>query len=323
MTRKGRFLEIVSRQLHEFLGPQGLEIKSPEIFRNDKGELIGEVDVTIRGSIGASRIFIGVECRDRPGDGPQGLPWIREIVGKQDQLKIDRMVAVSSTGFNEHAIAFASEKRIDLISIENVDGVDVRGWCRAVEFQWEEGRFEIFGRVDIKTEPALVDEDSAFDQNVPFIFDQADPKKTMTLLEYVKPEAMRLLDGGKYFEPANFQLRVAKGGMLFVKGEPCSVKQVTVGVKVWHEVQHSVAVLTMCTDPKTRESIAMTGVCRIELPAWKGRALLVFKRSVRDPGKYELQVSLHNPDGSPREMQPGSTVTLYGSQASSAKISKN
>jgi len=53
MPRKGRFLEILVKHLQEFLGPKGLEIKSPELFYQN-GKQIGEIDVTVRGKLGSS-----------------------------------------------------------------------------------------------------------------------------------------------------------------------------------------------------------------------------------------------------------------------------
>src|SRR5205809_423690 len=98
MARKGRFLEILVAQLEGLLAPEGIVVTSPEVFRQN-GKIIAEIDVTLRGKFGSSEIFVGLECRARPGDGPQGVPWIRDIKGKKDQCGVDKMIAVSTTGF--------------------------------------------------------------------------------------------------------------------------------------------------------------------------------------------------------------------------------
>ena len=87
MAEKGQFLEIMMANLQSYLGPEGVDVKLRERFRNRaSGKPIGEIDITVRGDFGTSKFFWGIECRDRPADGPQGLPWIREIVGKKQQL---------------------------------------------------------------------------------------------------------------------------------------------------------------------------------------------------------------------------------------------
>jgi hypothetical protein len=87
MAQKGQFLEIMMANLQSYLGPAGIDVKLREKFYNpESGKQIGEIDITVRGEFGASTFFFGIECRNRPADGPQGLPWIREIVGKKTNL---------------------------------------------------------------------------------------------------------------------------------------------------------------------------------------------------------------------------------------------
>lgn len=44
MVRKGRLLEVLMMQLQEFCADEGVDIQSPEIFYDEDGHLIGEVD---------------------------------------------------------------------------------------------------------------------------------------------------------------------------------------------------------------------------------------------------------------------------------------
>lgn len=99
MPRKGRLLEQLVKHFQEQLAPQGVVVQSPEEFRDANGNKLGEIDVTLRGRFGTSRIFIGIECRDRPADAPQGNDWITQIDGKKRLFGADRMIALSSTGF--------------------------------------------------------------------------------------------------------------------------------------------------------------------------------------------------------------------------------
>ena len=104
MAQPGQFLEIMMANLQSYLGPQGADVRLREKFYNpETGRQIGELDITVRGDFGASKFFCAIECRDRPADGPQGLPWITQILGKKRLLNPDKMIAVSSTGFTDDA----------------------------------------------------------------------------------------------------------------------------------------------------------------------------------------------------------------------------
>src|SRR5262245_29714912 len=113
MPRKGRLLELLVQHLEQFIVPEGVQVTSPEEFYDSTGQKIAEIDVTLRGKFGSAVIFIGIECRDRPAEGQQGAPWIREIHGKKEQLDVDKMLAVSTTGFTDPAVQAAEELGIE------------------------------------------------------------------------------------------------------------------------------------------------------------------------------------------------------------------
>ena len=144
MVQQGHFLEIMMANLQSYLGPEGIDVKLREKFYNpESGRLIGEIDITVRGEFGTSKFFFGIECRDRPANGTQGLPWIREIVGKKRQLKPDKMIAVSSTGFTADAQQFADEESIDLITIADpTDGV-LKEWFKILDVSYTDWRIAV------------------------------------------------------------------------------------------------------------------------------------------------------------------------------------
>ena len=76
MPRKGRTPELLVKHLQEQLVPEGVVVRSLEEFRDANGKKQGEIDVTPQGHFGSWRIFVEIECRDRPADGPQGDDWI-------------------------------------------------------------------------------------------------------------------------------------------------------------------------------------------------------------------------------------------------------
>ena len=91
MAQPGQFLEIVVVNLQSYLGPQGADVRLREKFYNSEtGKQIGEIDITVRGDFGASKFFFAIECRDRPAEGPQGLPRITQILGRKDCLSLTK-----------------------------------------------------------------------------------------------------------------------------------------------------------------------------------------------------------------------------------------
>jgi hypothetical protein len=138
MARKGRFLEILVEHLQRFLSDDGIVVKSPEEFYRD-GKKIGEIDITLRGEFGSSRLFVGIECRDRPGGPRQGRDWIRELIGEKRDLQIDQIVAVSTTGFTQQAIALANAERIDLLTFSDVDAEDPSHWIQSFSITIPDG----------------------------------------------------------------------------------------------------------------------------------------------------------------------------------------
>ena len=100
-----RTAELISNLLR----PQGADVRLREKSYNpETGKQIGELDITVRGDFGASTFFCAIECRDRPAEGPQGLSWITQIVGKKRLLNPDKMIGVSGTGFTDDTQASAA-----------------------------------------------------------------------------------------------------------------------------------------------------------------------------------------------------------------------
>lgn len=154
MPRKGRLLEVLVHHIEETLAPLGVEAQSPEIFYDYGGNKIGEIDITLRGRIGSAYISMGIECRDRKSDGKQSRDWIREIKGKQDDLNIDKMIAVSSTGFTQPAIELAKEFHIDLRIVRDLSSLDVADWFRSITISLRQVDYSLH-HINIITEPKM------------------------------------------------------------------------------------------------------------------------------------------------------------------------
>ncbi|HLX62342.1 MAG TPA: restriction endonuclease [Planctomycetota bacterium] len=127
MARQGRDLERLVELLETYLGGDSrVTIKSPDSLVDKTTGGLREVDVSIRSSIGSSEILVILECRDR--GSPQDVTWIEQLATKRDDVGADKAVAVSSSGFSEHAGQKAKAKNIDLRTIDERSIADFATW---------------------------------------------------------------------------------------------------------------------------------------------------------------------------------------------------
>jgi hypothetical protein len=94
MSKDGKFLENLVRQIEELLLPNGFSVKANSRVFNDEGIQIAEFDIEIRGRLGSADISWLIECRDRPAGGPAPGSWIEQLVGRRDRFGFNKVTAV-------------------------------------------------------------------------------------------------------------------------------------------------------------------------------------------------------------------------------------
>lgn len=156
MPRKGRCLEILVAQLQEQLAEIEVSVKSPEEFYK-RGTKVGEIDITLRGKIGSVKIAIGIECRDRPSEGPQGIPWINELIGKRTQHGLNKVVAVSTTGFVKEALRYAHKEGIDTIIVDRPEELSTTHFFEKISFFYQSFSFKVSGKIIVDLVEAKID----------------------------------------------------------------------------------------------------------------------------------------------------------------------
>ncbi len=126
MTRKGRDLEKLVALLEQNLGPQGIQITSPDYIRGKNSNSNREVDISLRSQFGSSDILVIFECRDRKGT--EDVTWIEQLATKRKDVGANKAVAVSSTGFSSGAKNVAKLEDIELRTLEEVNPNDFLSW---------------------------------------------------------------------------------------------------------------------------------------------------------------------------------------------------
>lgn len=312
MPRAGKFLEILVKHLQEFMAHEEITVLSPEEFYED-GKKIGEIDITLRGKFGTGAIFVGIECRDRAK--PQGRDWIREIYGKKNDLNIDKMIAVSSSGFTEPAIKYAKQVVIDLLTIEDANRIDLTDWFKAVWFGWMDYVYEISGRVEIKNFPGYPE-----GQIQPFKLDTPFLKKPgeddfLSIKDVMEPVLRDQLGGlPPDFSEDTLSLQLEIPGPFEVEcGEVHTrAKRILVPVKIRFEKNLSKALLNVCKDLSDDKIIALTGVTSIQMRGEELKILAIVRKNRSDPSKLDWRLNFLTKDDKPLPLPEGTVVNMFG-----------
>ena len=123
MSNDGTSLEKLVSEIERKLLPEGYGVEVRKKIYNADGVQIAEFDIEIKGKVGSSELHWLIECRDRPSDGPAPVCWIEQLYGRRHRFKIDRVFAVSTTGFSPGAVEFAEQEHIFLRNVEDITNV--------------------------------------------------------------------------------------------------------------------------------------------------------------------------------------------------------
>ena len=106
------------------LAGEGVTVIESRLIRDSHGT-DREVDIAVEGSINGHRLLIAVETRER--GRPANNEWIDALVGKYAYLPVDKVVAVSKSGFAESVrerAAATMSPRIELITLDQALATD-------------------------------------------------------------------------------------------------------------------------------------------------------------------------------------------------------
>jgi hypothetical protein len=130
--RTNAFQELIAL-IHRQLAPAGAVVTESSMDPDPVTGEPRETDITIEYEVAGYPMTLIVECRDhgRAAD----VKWIDELVGKY-LSKASQVVAVSSRGFTEPAIAKAKAIGIQTMTIEEASDTDWRRWVEELDSIW-------------------------------------------------------------------------------------------------------------------------------------------------------------------------------------------
>lgn len=111
----------------------GARVSESAMVQEYGGGAMREIDILIEHRIAGVDVRIAIECRD--SKNVQTIQWIDALIGKYQNLPIDRVIAVSPTGFRPKAKMKAEANRIELVTTAQAEAKD---WSAVFSGQWKQ-----------------------------------------------------------------------------------------------------------------------------------------------------------------------------------------
>lgn len=122
MPRRSNDFQKLIAFIETQLAPAGATVTESAMVETLDGKDLREIDVLIKGTLGHHEVCIALECRDRKRRAD--VTWIEQLEGKYRYLPIDRVIAVSRSGFTEGAKRRAQTANISTLALEEAVGLD-------------------------------------------------------------------------------------------------------------------------------------------------------------------------------------------------------
>ncbi len=182
MPKRSNMFQRLIQLIESALAARGAHVIESFSLRDPLNRIEREIDVLVEIPSGTRTLRIAIECRDH--NRPATVEWIDELSGKYLYLPVDRVVAVSNSGFSKAAQRKAKIANIEILTLEDVS-----------DFNWEESSFN--GRamaisspwydiVNVETLPPVLRQSTNFTikpLNDVFVYRKG--KRNVTLVEFL------------------------------------------------------------------------------------------------------------------------------------------
>jgi len=108
--------------IYEKISPLGGSVTESGMVLDVDAKSEREVDILIECNVAGHKIKIAIECRDR--GRKDSVEWIDCIIGKTKSLDVDKVVAVSNSGFSKAAENKARANNIDILTFAEANIID-------------------------------------------------------------------------------------------------------------------------------------------------------------------------------------------------------
>lgn len=124
MPKRTNTFQSLVKQIYETVAGPDCSVKESAMINDRTASTAREIDILIEAAIAGHSTKIAVECRAHRR--PQTVTWIDELVGKYRDIPIDKIVAVSASGFRNNAINKAKKLGIVTMSMRTALEVEWR-----------------------------------------------------------------------------------------------------------------------------------------------------------------------------------------------------
>jgi hypothetical protein len=119
--RSNEFQRLI-KKIYDQLAPAGAKVTESAELSERGAKKKREVDVLVEGEFAGTAIKMAIECRDR--SRKNDVEWIDGLIGKYRDIDVQRVIAVSKTGFSETAAEKAKNNRIETRSLKEAMETD-------------------------------------------------------------------------------------------------------------------------------------------------------------------------------------------------------
>jgi hypothetical protein len=141
MLRQGRELELLIEKLEKTVLPKGAKITSPGFIPDRITGVLREVDILIEHKVGTSQIRIIIECRDR--NSIQDVTWIEQIHTKVNDIRANKVIAVSSSEYTQPAKEKAQFYGIETRIYSEINHDIIKEWWKVEYLDLRKKQFNI------------------------------------------------------------------------------------------------------------------------------------------------------------------------------------
>jgi hypothetical protein len=122
MSKQSNDFQRLVKRIYNQIVPLGAKVTESAMVWDKSAETQREVDILVEYSYAGHPCNFVVECRDR--SKKDSVEWIDGLIGKVRDLQVDKVIAVSSSGFSKSAQRKARAVNIETISMKDAEAID-------------------------------------------------------------------------------------------------------------------------------------------------------------------------------------------------------
>ncbi len=112
MPRRSNSFQQLIRKIYEQITPHGASVTESALLNDRSSGEPREIDVLVELSLAGSTVRMAIECQDRSRTSDVG--WIDSLIGKYRDLPVDKLIAISRSGFTASAKEKAGACNIEI-----------------------------------------------------------------------------------------------------------------------------------------------------------------------------------------------------------------